>query len=186
MKRYVVLHNFDAVEEGELPVKKGEVVSSCEESSRDGWMMVMGGEGRERGFVPASYLREQIQTKGFDDRNESANDNQRMNLEETEQEVRADVKVVDSAVSTALPKSKNQMELIKLQRQREESMRYMIGRVDEAMIGIQKSRNETVALRDALDELENTVNRDHSQWKQLIDEEKSNLDRRTESRSVSR
>ncbi|TPP45821.1 Variant SH3 domain family protein [Leishmania donovani] len=59
MRYFVVAHEFQAEEDVELSVFKGEILCATEGIAQDGWIKVeVTMDARRRGFVPISYLRE--------------------------------------------------------------------------------------------------------------------------------
>ncbi|CBZ28947.1 SH3 domain protein-like protein [Leishmania mexicana MHOM/GT/2001/U1103] len=59
MRYFVVAHEFQAEEDVELSVFKGEILCATEGIAQDGWIKVeVTTDARRRGFVPMSYLRE--------------------------------------------------------------------------------------------------------------------------------
>ncbi|CAG9578504.1 SH3 domain protein-like protein [Leishmania major strain Friedlin] len=59
MRYFVVAHEFQAEEDVELSVFKGEILCATEGVAQDGWIKVEATtDARRRGFVPMSYLRE--------------------------------------------------------------------------------------------------------------------------------
>eukprot|EP00796_Vickermania_ingenoplastis_P006002 gene6002-4307_t len=176
MRRFVAEHNFDAVEDIELSVAKGELLESDEPSDRDGWMMVHRVvRMEERGFVPVTYLRELSERDGPSPQPEKKVQPLEPGSESTKKEITEPSKVVEPTDKKLYTVSRNEIELAKLKRQRGESLNYILGRLDEAIGGIRKCHQHTAAVGVALNELETTIHSDHSQWKQLIDEEKAHL-----------
>ena len=60
--RYKVLHDFQAEEEGEMSVVKGEVVRVCivetDDVPKDGWVLAKSShKPGENGYVPEAYLQ---------------------------------------------------------------------------------------------------------------------------------
>lgn len=63
---YTVLYAFEAEEEGELTVQKGDIVSvdagadgvfGTEDDTRDGWALVQNKRNMQTGYVPVDYLQ---------------------------------------------------------------------------------------------------------------------------------
>lgn len=205
MKTFFVRHNFQAEEDVELSVKKGELLEASEGIERDGWIMVQRVNNREeRGFVPISYLSEKfisrasLSTTSLENPSEEAKKNDRgAHSADAHHLVECSVTasstadlgaaVEESAVGSALRMgeansfdegglvTRNEIEYAKLRRQREESNAYLLKRLTELAEGMQVCHKETASVTQALMEMEKNIQKDHSQWKQLIEEERSRI-----------